>query len=89
MEIASDTAASVTFLIEVPVEVAMSRVAQEKSGDAGRPDALDRVPQLVRDVAARMRSFSPAVHHLDGRLSANDLLTCVIDQVPGMRLKLG
>lgn len=82
MEISSDTGARLhTFLIDVPVEVAMSRVARDNPGEVGRPDALDRVPQLVRDVAARMRSFSPAVHQLDGRLPTDALLTRVIEQI--------
>ena len=50
-----------TFLVEVDSATAARRVATESTAGRGRPDALDRTPELVQSVASRMRGFDESV----------------------------
>lgn len=73
------------FVIGVPVDIAVARAAGES---ASRPDARDRVPDLVREVAGRMRAFGEGVHRLDGTAATDALLALVLDRV-GARAATG
>jgi predicted kinase len=78
-EVASKRGATfMPFLIDIPIELAMTRVATESAGNLGRPDAQDRVPELAREVAGRMRTFDESVLQLDGRLPTDLLLEQVM-----------
>ncbi len=70
-----------TFLVEVDSATAARRVATESTAGRGRPDALDRTPELVQSVASRMRGFDESVIRLDGRVNPVALADLVLTRL--------